>query len=74
MDELKLMYEIFKRDPNTFALIIKKMTPYVEDCGKKIVQDETNVKDPYMFTEKLLAFKAEIDNLVGYSFNNQMIF
>ena len=34
------------------------------------MSDEANIKDPYAFTEKLLAFKAEIDDLVSYSFNN----
>jgi len=32
--------------------------------------DEENVKDPHLFTEKLLDFKAEIDQLVQYSFAN----
>lgn len=74
LDELKLLYEIFKRDTNTFGLIIQKMTPYILDRGSKIVMDENNVKDPHMFTEKLLDFKREIDELVEYSFSNTMIF
>ena len=36
--------------------------------------EENNVKDPHLFTEKLLEFKAEIDELVNYSFTNQMMF
>ena len=36
--------------------------------------DENNVKDPHLFTEKLLEFKAEIDELVNFSFANQMMF
>ena len=74
LNELKLMFDVFRRDPTTFSLIIKKMTPYIEDRGKKIVMDEANVKDPYLFTEKLLEFKAEIDELVSFSFSNQMMF
>lgn len=50
------------------------MTPYILDRGTKIVMDENNVKDPHLFTEKLLGFKAEIDELVSYSFSNTMIF
>ena len=64
----------FKRDQQTFGLIISKMNPYILDRGQKIVMDESNVKDPYQFTEKLLEFKAEIDKLVEYSFSNQMMF
>ena len=74
LNELKLLYDIFKRDQNTFGLIIQKMNPYILDRGQKIVMDENNVKDPHLFTEKLLEFKAEIDELVNFSFANQMMF
>ena len=74
LNELKLLYDIFKRDQNTFGLIIQKMNPYILDRGQKIVMDENNVKDPHLFTEKLLEFKAEIDELVNHSFANQMMF
>ena len=72
LEELKLLFEIFKRDPSTTSLIVEKMNPYILDLGEKIVMDEANIKDPIQFTEKLLAFKAEIDNLVSYSFENLM--
>ena len=74
LNELKLLYDVFKRDQNTFGLIIQKMNPYILDRGQKIVMEENNVKDPHLFTEKLLEFKAEIDELVNYSFTNQMMF
>lgn len=50
------------------------MNPYILDRGQKIVMEENNVKDPHLFTEKLLEFKAEIDELVNFSFANQMMF
>ena len=50
------------------------MNPYILRRGADIVNDEANMKDPYGFTEKLLAFKAEIDELVSYSFSNQISF
>ena len=65
---------MFKRDTNTFGLIIQKMNPYILQRGSAIVNDEANMKDPYAFTEKLLAFKAEIDELVCNSFDNQIGF
>ena len=70
MDELKLLYNVFKRDPSTFNLIIHKMNPYIHDEGEKIVNDENNLKDPILFTDKLLEFKADMDKLVSYSFEN----
>jgi cullin 1 len=70
LDELKLLFEVFRRDTSTFGLIIQKMDPYIMTRGEKLVMDEANVKDPILFTEKLLEFKAEIDELVSYSFSN----
>lgn len=74
LEELKLLYEIFSRDPETFDLIIMQMNPYIIERGKKIVLDEENIKDPYLFTSKLLDFKAEMDEMISYSFSNQMKF
>jgi len=50
------------------------MNPYILQRGDAIVNDEANIKDPYAFTEKLLAFKSEIDELVSYSFANNIGF
>ena len=50
------------------------MNQYIKRRGKKIVMDEENIKDPHLFIEKLLDFKAEIDKLVKYSFANEMMF
>lgn len=73
-EELKLMFDVFRRDTNTFGLIIQRMNPYILQRGGAIVNDEANMKDPYEFTQKLLDFKAEIDDLVSYSFANQIGF
>lgn len=59
---------------STFDYIIVQMSPYIIERGKKIVLDETNIKDPHQFTEILLAFKAEMDEMVSYAFSNQMKF
>jgi hypothetical protein len=37
LGELALLYKIFKRDQQTLTLIIKKMIPYIENRGEKIV-------------------------------------
>jgi len=50
LDELGLMYKIFKRDPQTLGLMIKKMIPYIEQRGEKIVKDEQCLTDPILFT------------------------
>lgn len=74
LDELKLMFRIFRRDEARFALIIQKMNPYILERGRKIVKDENLQKQPIEFTRMLLAFKQEMDDLLAYSFQNHMKF
>ena len=74
LDELSLMYRVFKRVDSTLKYIIQKMQPYIEVRGEKIVKDEALLKDPVEFTSKLLAFKKEIDDLVEKSFQNDIKF
>ena len=50
------------------------MKPYIEEQGGLIVNNEENLKDPLMFTTKLLSFKEEIDTLVATSFANHILF
>ena len=74
LDELKLMYSVFKRDALTLRLIICKMNPFILERGDKIVKDESMVKNPVEFTRKLISFKAEIDAMVKESFSDDMKF
>ena len=69
-----MMYSIFKRDEKTLELIIEQMSPYIEKRGDKIVKDETLLKDPQQFTQKLLELKEEMDQMVENSFGNDMKF
>ena len=71
-DELKLLFEVFKRNEDTFIHIINAMTPYITSCGQAIVNDPENLKDPNMFTTKLLELKAENDDMIAYAFQNHM--
>jgi hypothetical protein len=50
LDELKLMYKVFVRVETTIKYIINKMNPYIENRGKKIVDDETLQKNSIEFT------------------------
>jgi len=71
---MKLLYKCFKRDDSTLPAIIKRMEPYIVERGELIVKDEENLKEPIVFTTKLLALKKEMDDLVDYSFSNDMKF
>lgn len=70
LDELGLMYKVFKRDESTLKYILAKMGPYIISRGEKIVKDETLLKNPIEFSRKLLELKAEMDELVEQSFKN----
>jgi len=50
LDDLALMYRIFRRVESTLKYIIQKMQPYIEARGEKIVSDEALQKDPVEFT------------------------
>ena len=65
---------MFKRDENTFGHIINAMTPYIKGCGESIVNDPEALKDPNLFTSKLLELKAENDDMIAYAFQNHMLF
>jgi hypothetical protein len=68
------MFRIFRRVETTLKYIIQKMSPYIEERGKKIVEDEALLKDPIEFTKKLLELKSEMDNMVENSFQNDIRF
>lgn len=68
------MYKIFKRDQQTLTFIIKKMIPYIEGRGEKIVKDEVLLANPIEFTKKLLELKSEMDKMLDESFKNDMKF
>jgi hypothetical protein len=58
------MYRVFKREEESLKHIINIMNPYITARGKVIITDEENLKEPIEFTKKLLALKAEVDELV----------
>ena len=50
------------------------MTPYITEQGSLIVHDEEYIKDPLVFTQKLLDFLTEIDAMIKTSFDDLKIF
>lgn len=74
LEELALMFRLFKRVESTLKYIISKMAPYIEERGKKVVTDPELLKDPIEFSKKLLELKSEMDEMVEKSFLNDMKF
>ena len=50
------------------------MNPYIEERGEASVKDESLLKDPIAFTQKLLDLKHEMDHMLKESFDNSMSF
>ena len=73
-EDLKLLHEVFKRDKTTYRYIVDQLSPYLASRGENIVRDEENLKDPNTFAIRLLELKAEVDDLVKYSFDDTMLF
>lgn len=69
LDELKLMFDIFKRVPETLTRITERMGPYIESRGEVIVKDTNLQADAIQFTQKLLELKQEMDHIVSHSFS-----
>jgi len=51
LEELKLMFEIYKRVPETLKYITDRMQPYIENRGTSIVQDSELQKDAIGYTQ-----------------------
>jgi cullin 3 len=73
-DELKLLYKCFVREDTNLSKIIHCLNEYIEEKGKSIVTDEKLQAEPENFSQKLLDFKAEIDDLIIHSFSSNLRF
>lgn len=74
LEELALLFRVFRRVESTLKYVIQKMAPYIDERGTRIVTDEALLKDPIEFTTKLLEFKKEMDDMVEFSFKNDIRF
>ena len=75
LKELKLMYNVFKRDDSLLEFVIEKMGPYIEFRGEAITSDNQIMNDPVAFTKKLIELRTEIDLMLRESFDaNNVLF
>ena len=72
--DLKIMYKIFKRGENTASLIIVNMKPYIDSRCDYFVKNKTLQANPIAFTQNLLDLKAEIDEIIRETFDNNSQF
>lgn len=69
-EDLKIMFYTFKRDETTFDYITAHMSSFLEEKGSTLVNNQELQKDAIEYTKQLLTFKAEVDGMVEYSFEN----
>ena len=74
LDQIKLLYRVFRLDPKTFPLILGKMGSHILDQGREIVNNEENQKDPLMYTNKLMEMRAQADEMLSYCFDDEIVF
>ena len=59
---------------SSLKYIFEIMDQYIMQEGKKITTNEENLKNPLLFTQKILDLKDEIENIIASSFQNDMKF
>ena len=74
IDQLRIMYNIYSMVESSLKYIFEIMDQYIMQEGKKITTNEENLKNPLLFTQKILDLKDEIDNIIASSFQNDMKF
>ena len=73
-DELKLMFNIFRKHEPSLQNITTKLSAHIEAKGSQLISDPKLQEDAIEFTKKLLEFKAEVDGMIEYSFENHSLF
>lgn len=73
-DELQLMYRLFKREESTLPRMTACMKPYIEDRVSKILEDQALIDNHEEYITKVLALKAELDEMVAKCFENDSNF
>mmetsp|Transcript_46572 Transcript_46572/g.104397 ORF Transcript_46572/g.104397 Transcript_46572/m.104397 type:complete len:759 (-) Transcript_46572:294-2570(-) len=74
VEELRLMYKLFKLEPETLQYVTDIMQPYVEERCKKVVEDCANIDDPVRYIELVLELKVELSGLVSHCFEDRSEF
>lgn len=73
-EDLRRMYNLFRRVPSGLATIRDVMTSHIREIGKQLVTDPEKLKDPVEFVQCLLNEKDKYDNVIILAFNNDKTF
>lgn len=72
LDDLRRMYELFKRDhsQSTLDILRDSMFNYVKQCGYAIIENQENLNDPIAFVQQILELRSKMENIIVNSFKN----
>ena len=72
VDDLKRMYDLFKRDhsQNTLDILRECMFTYVKECGYAIIGNQENLNDPIAFVQQILELRNKMENITVNSFRS----
>ena len=73
-EELQLLFKCYKWEPQNLGVIIACMQEHIEKIGRGYNEDETIKKDPIKFTQALLDFKKEVDQMIIECFQSNLTF
>lgn len=73
-DDLKCMYYLFSRVDGGLNCICETMKGYIRECGKTLVDQESDISNTVTYVQSLLDLKARFDHFLKNSFSNDHIF
>jgi len=73
-EDLGRMYNLFARVSNGLEFMKDKISNYVRETGKKLVNDPNKQKNPDQYVQSLLDLKDKYDKLLANAFNNDKTF
>mmetsp|Transcript_2777 Transcript_2777/g.6446 ORF Transcript_2777/g.6446 Transcript_2777/m.6446 type:complete len:722 (+) Transcript_2777:364-2529(+) len=74
VDDLRRMFRLFSRVPETLQHIRSCMSALVKETGNAIVKDPENLRQPKEFVQKVLDCRRKYDNFVKRAFNQDRQF
>ena len=74
VDDLKRMYRLFNRVPETLQLLCTALSNHVKARGSQLVRDQDERKDPVVFVQELLSLRDKYGQFIAESFRKDKNF
>eukprot|EP00736_Rhodelphis_marinus_P010004 Rmarinus@m.9311 len=73
-DDLRRMYEMFRRVKTGLQKMKQYFSDYIKDCGRKVVTDETTNVDPVEYVGALVKLYTKFQEIIKQSFHQDKTF